>query len=99
MAITQKFKVSFDVKHIIDSETEAQMDELVMETARFLSGKTDKNHWPSRAFAEEVMVQALNGGKEAVAAFLVKHGIREYLRTELREDGFKFSPAVVREVK
>lgn len=99
MAITQKFKVSFDSKHVINSETEAQIDELVLATARFLSGKTDNNNWSSRAFAEEVMAQALNGGKEAVVAFLVKHSIREYLRAELREDGFKFSPAVVREVK
>lgn len=99
MAITQKFKVSFDIKHVIDSEMESMLDERVLETARFLSGKTESNPWPSRQFAEEVMVQALNGGKEAVASFLVKQGLREFLRTELREDGFKFSPAFIREVK
>lgn len=99
MAITQKFKVTFDIKHVIDSKTEAQLDELVLETARFLSGKADKNHWPSRQFAEQVVIHALNGGKEAVAAFLVKQGLREYLRDELKEDGFTFSPAFIREVK
>lgn len=99
MAITLKYKVSFDAKHVIDSEMEEMLDERVLDTARFLSGKTETNPWDSRHFAEEFMVRALCGGKEAAAAFLIKSGLREYLRKDLREDGFKFSPATVREVK
>ena len=45
------------------------------------------------------MVQALTYGKEGAAAFLTKCGIREFIRSELKEDGFKISPAFVREVK
>ena len=100
MAITKKYKVTFDITHVIDSEMEAQLDEMVLETARFLSGKTESNPWgKSREFAQEFMVQALTYGKEGAAAFITKCGIREFIRSELKEDGFKISPAFVREVK
>ena len=100
MAITKKYKVTFDITHVIDSEMEAQLDERVLETARYLSGKTDRNPWgKSREFAQEFMVQALTYGKEGAAAFITKCGIREFIRSELKEDGFKISPAFVREVK
>ena len=37
MSITKKYKVTFDITHVIVSALEVQLDAMVLETARFLS--------------------------------------------------------------
>ncbi|SOO46810.1 hypothetical protein [Yersinia phage fPS-59] len=102
MSITKRYKVTFEFTHVIDSEGLTQLDKRVLEAAQVVTGKLTVQDSPfnSYGFAKGLVLAALNGGQEAAAAFLVKSGMREVLRDELTsEDGFKFAPAYVREVR
>lgn len=98
MAMTKRYKVTFEVTHTLTTEEEKKVDILVLESARSLS-KGEWDHGLPKAFCEGLVLAALSGGKEAAVEYVVTSGIREYLRGELKEDGFKFSPDVVRAIK
>ncbi|UVK85840.1 HNS binding protein [Salmonella phage JSS2] len=100
MAITKRLKVSFDVTCVVDNEMLTMMDECILDTARALKAgeKVDPIH-------REILVQALTGGVEAAVAFVLKAGIREFIRSahkDLCHDErklMKISPTTIREVK
>lgn len=99
MAITKKFKVSFDVTLKVDSENEAAMAETILELAR-RAGSGEELSERER----EILIQALTYGPDGVAAFVTKQGIREMVKdmhSDLcasEREMFRFSPATVREV-
>lgn len=100
MAMTKKFKVSFDVTLKVSSEDEKNIMKMVLDTAKKIQeiGPEYKND-----FKREALVKALTGGPDAVIEFLVRKGLRDSIK-EMREemadkDGFKFSPATVRVVR
>lgn len=100
MAITKRLKVSFDVTCVFDSEMLTMLDECILGTARALKAgeKVDPFH-------REILVQALTGGVEAAVAFVIKSGIRKFIRIahkDLCHDDHKMtkiSPTTIREVK
>lgn len=99
MAITKKFKVSFDVTAVIDSENEAAMAETVLELAR-RAGAGEELSPRER----EILIQALTYGPDGVAAFVIKQGIRDMIKDAHRDlcdseqEIIRFSPATVKEV-
>lgn len=97
MAITKKFKVSFDVTLKLDSETEEMMREKIMDLAH-RAGAGDKIAPMDR----ELLVQALTNGPDGAVAFAVRQGLRNAIKElfeEMRDASlFKASPATVREV-
>lgn len=101
MSITKRYKVSFTFTHVLDSVDVEQLDRRVLEAARVVTGKLDVIDSPfnSYEFAKGFVLAALNGGRDAAAAYLVKYSIRDALKDSLKSgDGLKFSPATVREV-
>lgn len=97
MAITKKFKVSFDVTLKLDSETEELMLEKILDLAhRAGAGKE------IAPMDRELLAQALTHGPDGAAAFAVRQGIRNAVKEMFEESGdkslFKVSPATVREV-
>ena len=100
MAITKKFKVSFDVTVKLGSEEEAAVRELIRETAKKIreAGPEYRND-----FKREMLIHALTNGPDGAIEFLVRKGLRGAIK-EMRDEmadktGFKFSPATVRVVK
>ena len=97
MAITKKFKVSFDVTLKLDSETEEMMREKILDLAH-RAGAGEKIEPMDR----ELLVQALTNGPDGAAAFAVRQGLRNAIKELFEEMGdaplFKASPATVREV-
>ena len=96
MAITKKFKVSFDMTVKVDSETEQLLKERIRELAKQV-GSGEKVSAADR----ELLVRALTYGPDGVVAFCVQQDVRSAIK-ELGEDhqgeGFVFSPATVRVV-
>lgn len=96
MAITKKFKVSFDVTAVVDSETEKSIADGVLKLARRVHNNDPKVHPVER----EMLVQALTGGVDALVAFVIRKSIRDTLLEELGNDEtLKPSPATVRVIK
>lgn len=97
MAITKKFKVSFDVTLKLDSETEEMMREKILDLAH-RAGAGEQIEPMDR----ELLVQALTYGPDGAAAFAVRQCIRNSIKEMFEEMGdaslFKASPATVREV-
>ena len=97
MAITKKFKVSFDVTLKLDSETEELMQEKIMDLA-YRAGSGEEIAPMDR----ELLVQALTRGPDGAAAFAVRQGLRNAVKEMFEDMGdkslFKVSPAIVREV-
>ncbi|QQG33598.1 HNS binding protein [Pectobacterium phage PcCB251] len=94
MAITKRFKVSFEVTAVITSEGEEGFtEELVHLAKRAAAGEKISPR------ERELLVQSLTYGVEGAISFAAKHSIRNFIRTELPDDVLKVSPATVREVK
>lgn len=97
MAITKRFKVSFEMTVKVDSETEVMIQERILDLARSVrDGETVS------AQDKELLVQALTHGTDGAVAFAVKQGIRNEIREmgiEHHGEGIKFAPATIREVK
>ena len=97
MAITKKFKVSFDVTLKLDSETEEMMRGKILDLAH-RAGAGEKIEPMDR----ELLVQALTNGPDGAAAFAVRQGLRNAIKELFEKMGdaslFKASPATVREV-
>lgn len=101
MSITKRYKVSFEVTHVISNDELKMLVERVLEAARVVTGKLSVKESPfnSYGFAKGLVLAALNGGQEAAATYLVKSGMREGLRDTFKHEwDFKFAPAFVREV-
>ncbi|ACF15703.1 Gp5.5-like host HNS inhibition [Yersinia phage Yepe2] len=94
MAITKRFKVSFEVTAVITSEMEKQCTDALIQLAK--KAAAGENLSP---LDREFLVQALTHGVEGAISFSSKHGMREFIRKELPEAGLKISPATIREVK
>lgn len=94
MAITKRFKVSFEVTAVITSEMEEGFTEELIHLAK-KAAAGEKISPRDR----ELLVQALTYGVEGAIYFAAKQGMRDFIRTELPEDVLKVSPATIREVK
>lgn len=97
MAITKRFKVSFEITVKVDSETEDMIKESVLDLARRV-----RDGESISAPDKEFLVQALTHGADGAVAFTVKHNVRNIIREigiENHGDGIKFAPATIREVK
>lgn len=98
MAMTKKFKVSFNVTAVMPSDVEAALFEDVKRLAKMVRDGDESVSHKQR----EMLVQFLTNGMEGLMAFVVKQALRESIK-EMKEeyadgDCFKFSPATVREV-
>lgn len=99
MAMTKKFKVSFDVTAVISSEMEQNLMECVKTIAKKIAAGEEVN-----PFKQEMLVQALTYGPEGLTSFLIKKGIREMIKDthselcESERELLRFAPATVREV-
>lgn len=98
MAMTKKFKVSFDVTAKMASDVQAILEKDILHLCKQVGSGAIVPHGKQK----EMIVQFLTYGMEGVMAFVVKQALREGIK-EMREeyaDGgcFKFSPATVREV-
>lgn len=97
MAITRRFKVSFEMTVKVDSETEVMIQERILDLARGVRAGESVS-----AQDKELLVQALTHGADGVVAFAVKQGIHNEIREmgiEHHGEGIKFAPATIREVK
>ncbi len=97
MAITKKFKVSFDLTTKMDSVTEQKLLAEILGLCKKAS-KGEKLGPEQR----ELIVQFLTHGMDGAVAFIVRTSMREGVKEMWEEfsdrDQFKFSPATVREV-
>lgn len=94
MAITKRFKVSFEVTAVVTSEMETHCTDALIQLAKNAAAGEKLSH-----LDRELLVQALTHGVEGAISFSAKHGIRKFIRNELPEDSLKVSPATIREVK
>lgn len=94
MAITKRFKVSFEMTAVITSETVEGFTEGLIHLAK--KAEAGEKISPRD---RELLVQALTYGVEGAISFAAKQCMRDFIRTELPEDGLKVSPATIREVK
>lgn len=97
MAITKRFKVSFEMTVKVDSETEDMIKERILDLARRVRDGESVS-----AQDKELLVQALTHGADGVVALLNSKGIRNEIREmgiEHHGEGIKFAPATIREVK
>ena len=97
MAITKRFKVSFEMTVKVDSETEVMIQERILDLARSV-----RDGEKVSAQDKELLVQALTYGADGAVAFAVKQGVRNEIREmgiEHQGEGIKFAPATIREVK
>lgn len=100
MAITKRFKVTFEVTSVIDSESEKNLSETVLRIARMVA-KGEKVDNFKMGFLEV----ALTGGPEAAAAYCIRHGLRSMVKEAHDDLSFnekklmRFSPAIVRVIK
>lgn len=98
MAMTKKFKVSFDVTAKMASDVQAILEKDILQLCKQVGSGAIVPDGKQK----EMIVQFLTYGMEGVMAFVVKQALREGIK-EMREeyadgDCFKFSPATVREV-
>lgn len=98
MAITKKFKVSFDVTFKLDRVAEEKLDEMVRSIAKAADSGEKLG-----GYHRELLVQALTYGHDGA----VEHIMRKYMRDNIKEmfnelgdkELFRASPATVRAVK
>ncbi|QHI00758.1 putative HNS binding protein [Escherichia phage vB_EcoP_PHB19] len=99
MAMTKKFKVSFDVTAVVTSEGEQNLRDCVMRVAKEVAAGEQVDD-----FKKELLVQALTHGPDGLATFLIKQGLRSFVKdnykdlSESERKLMRFSPATVREV-
>lgn len=100
MAITKRFKVTFEVTTVIDSEAEKNLSESVLRIAHMVS-KGEKVDSFNLGFLEA----ALNGGPDEAATYCIRHGLRSLVKEAYDDLSFnekklmRFSPATVRVTK
>lgn len=75
MAITKRFKVTFEVTSVIDSESEKNLSETVLRIAQMASkGQKVDN------FKLGLLEAALTGGPDEAAAYCIRHGLRSMVK-------------------
>ena len=98
MAMTKKFKVSFDVTAVMPSDVESALFEDVKRLAKMVRDGDESVSHKQR----EMLVQFLTNGMEGLMTFIVRTSFREAIKEMHEEysdkDCFKLSPATVREV-
>lgn len=100
MAITKRFKVTFDVTSVIDSESEKNLGETVLRVARMVANGEKVDN-----FKLGFLEAALNGGPDEAAAYCIRHGLRSMVKEAHDDLSFnekklmRFSPAIVRVTK
>lgn len=93
MAMTKRFKVTFDVTVKISSEHEQNMHNNVLKIAKRAHAGEKLS-----GLEREFLVRCLTGGPEAGAEFAMQQSIRTAIRENLSEDDIKISPATIRVV-
>lgn len=98
MAMTKKFKVSFDVTAKMSSDVQAILEKDMLHLCKQVgSGAIVPN-----GKQKEMIVQFLTNGMEGLMTFVVRTAFREAIKDMHEEyadkDSFKLSPATVREV-
>lgn len=100
MAITKRFKVTFEVTSAIDSESEKNLSETVLRIAQMVTkGEKVDN------FKLGLLEAALAGGPEAAAAYCIRDGLRSMIKgahddlSSTEQKLMRFSPAIVRVIK
>lgn len=98
MAMTKKFKVSFDVTAKMSSDVQAILEKDMLHLCEQVgSGAIVPN-----GKQNEMIVQFLMYGMEGLMTFIVRTSLREAIKDMheeyLDKDSFKLSPATVREV-
>lgn len=98
MAITKKFKASFDFTFKLSTELEANLAEQVKELAKRASIGAKMN-----GLEEHMLVQALTYGPDAVIETIIRAKLRESIKEMFEELGdtdlFKVSPTTVRVIR
>lgn len=98
MAMTKKFKVSFDVTAVMPTDVQEDFEAQLIDFCK----QVGKGELEPNGSQKEMIVQFLTYGLEGAMSFLVRQGLREAIkdlqRDCTRELPFKFSPAAVREV-
>lgn len=100
MAITKRFKVTFEATSAIDSESEKNLSESVLRIARMVSNGEKVDN-----FKLGFLEAALNGGPDEAAAYCIRHGLRSLVKEAYDDLSFnekklmRFSPATVRVIK
>lgn len=100
MAMTKRFKVTFEVTSVVDSESEQNLRDTVLHVARSVSKGDPVGH-----FKMGLLEAALEGGPEAAAEFCFKSGLRSLVKeahdelSSSEQKLMRFSPATVRVIK
>lgn len=94
MAITKRFKVSFDMKVVVGTDEMALFEKQLLKLAHKV-----QNGEKVSGIDREFLRVSLTEGVEAAAAFAIQQGVRQWIRKELPEDNVTCSPATVRVVK
>lgn len=100
MAITKRFKVTFEATSVIDSESEKNLSESVMRIARMVSNGEKVDN-----FKLGFLEAALNGGPDEAAAYCIRLGLRSLVKeayddlSSTEKKLMRFSPATVRVIK
>lgn len=98
MAMTKKFKVSFDVTAVMPSDIQAQIEADMLKLCKQVGSGEVKPDGRQK----EMIVQFLTHGMEGVMSFVVRTSMRDAIKEMHSEyadaDCFKLSPATVREV-
>lgn len=98
MAITKKFKVTFDMTAKIDTETEKDVADVVLDLAKAAhSGKQ------LTGLERHLLIQALTHGADGfIAAMMtasIRGGVQKMFKDAGNSDLFRVSPATVRVIK
>ncbi|AXY81962.1 hypothetical protein [Dickeya phage Mysterion] len=96
MALTIKQKVSFDVKFVVDSETEQAFESNILEALRDFHAGTRELDGLERHVAIVFLKEGLEAAIRAMIAGLYKGTIKEALLEDL--EVASLSPVVVRNV-
>ena len=98
MAMTKKFKVSFDVTAKMASDVQEILEKDILHLCKQVGSGAIVPDGKQK----EMIVQFLTYGMEGLMAFLVRTSFREAVKDFHEEygdmDSFKLSPATVREV-
>lgn len=100
MAITKRFKVSFEVTAVIDSKSESNLNDVLVDIAKKAATGEELN-----PLKRELLVQGLTYGPEGAATFCIKQSLRNFIRechgelSSTERKNMRFSPATIREVK
>lgn len=97
MAITKKFKVSFDVTAVMPTEVQKAMESDLLAFIKQV-GKGEVTPDPLQ---RGIIIQFLTHGMEGAMSLAVRRMLREGVKEmhqEFATEDFRFSPATVREV-